>query len=69
MPVTGTQGVEIPDELAIALAANETAQVAFDALDPAQQFEWAREVDDAKEQETRQRRAAKCIEALTQGEP
>ncbi len=69
MPQTTAAGTTIPDELAIALAANETAQIAFDHLDPAQQREWASHVDDAVQQDTRQRRAAECVEALTRGEP
>ncbi len=62
---TTGKGVEIPDELAIALASKGEAQVAFDALDATQQQEWAEHVDDAKQQDTRQRRAAKVVEELT----
>ena len=65
MAHTTDKGVEIPDELAIALAGKEEAQVAFDALEVPQQQEWARHIDDAKQQETRQRRAAKAVEELT----
>jgi len=65
MPETTAQGVEIPDELAIALAAKYEAQVAFDQLKPEHQREWAEHVNDATLPETRQRRAAKCVEALT----
>lgn len=65
MPETTDRGVEIPDELAIALAARYEAQVAFDQLRPEQQRDWAEHVSDATLPETRQRRAAKCVEALT----
>ena len=65
MPDTTEKGVEIPDELAIALAAKSEAQVAFDALEVPQQQEWAEHVDDAKQQDTRQRRAAKVVDELT----
>jgi uncharacterized protein YdeI (YjbR/CyaY-like superfamily) len=65
MPHTTDKGVEIPDELAVALAGKEEAKVAFDALEVPQQQEWAAHVDDAKEQATRQRRAAKAVEELT----
>jgi uncharacterized protein YdeI (YjbR/CyaY-like superfamily) len=65
MPETTEKGVEIPDELAIALAGRPEAQVAFDALEVPQQQEWAEHVADAKQQETRQRRAAKAVEELT----
>jgi uncharacterized protein YdeI (YjbR/CyaY-like superfamily) len=64
MPHTTDKGVEIPDELAIALAANPDAQMAFDALDVPQQQERAEHVDDAKQPDTRQRRAAKAVEEL-----
>jgi uncharacterized protein YdeI (YjbR/CyaY-like superfamily) len=65
MPHTTDKGVEIPDELAIALAGKEEAKVAFDVLAPEQQREWAEHVEDAKQPDTRQRRAAKAVEELT----
>ena len=48
----------------IALAANPDAQVAFDALEVPQQQQLAEHVDDAKQPDTRQRRAAKAVEEL-----
>ncbi|HEY8218284.1 MAG TPA: YdeI/OmpD-associated family protein [Acidimicrobiia bacterium] len=64
MPERTDKGVEIPDELAIALAAAPDAKAAFAALAPSHQREWAEQVDDAKQPDTRQRRAAKCVEEL-----
>jgi len=65
MQDTTANGVEIPDELAIALAEKYEAQVAFDKLDAEQQRTWAAHVEDAAEQTTRQHRAAKAVEELT----
>jgi uncharacterized protein YdeI (YjbR/CyaY-like superfamily) len=64
MPEHTDKGVEIPDELVVALAAAPDARAAFAALPPSHQREWADFVDDAVRPETRQRRAARCIDEL-----
>ena len=64
MPEHTDKGVEIPDELVVALAAAPAAETAFAALAPSHQREWANFIDDAVRPETRQRRAARCIEDL-----
>jgi uncharacterized protein YdeI (YjbR/CyaY-like superfamily) len=64
VPEHTDKGVEIPDELVIALATAPDAHAAFDRLAPSHQREWANYVDDAMKPETRQRRAARCIEEL-----
>ena len=56
--------VEIPAELADALAADPPAKAAFDALAPSHRREYAENVAQAKRPETRQRRAADTIERL-----
>jgi hypothetical protein len=56
--------VEVPPELAAALAADPVAQSAFDALAPTHRNEYARWVGEAKRDETRARRAAQAVERL-----
>lgn len=55
--------VEVPDDLAAALAAAEL-RPAFDALAPSHRKEHVRAILDAKKPETRERRVAAVIEAL-----
>jgi uncharacterized protein YdeI (YjbR/CyaY-like superfamily) len=64
VPEHTDKGIEIPDELVIALAAAPDAEAAFDALAPSQQREWANFVDDGTRPETRERRAARCVDEL-----
>lgn len=56
--------VEIPAELAEALAADPVAGTAFEALAPSRRRELAEHVAEAKRPETRRRRAAEAIERL-----
>ena len=56
--------VDVPPELAELLQASPTARKAFDALSYSHRREHALHVAEAKKPETRQRRAAKTIEAL-----
>ena len=56
--------VEIPAELAEALASDPAASTAFDALAPSRRREHADHVGAAKRPETRLRRAAEVIAAL-----
>jgi hypothetical protein len=56
--------VEIPRELADALAADEAAAAAFEALAPSRRREMAEHVAEAKRPETRQRRAADAVARL-----
>ena len=64
MPKHTDKGVEIPDELVIAFASAPDAEAAFDTLPPSHQREWADFVDDAVRPETRERRAARCVDNL-----
>jgi len=56
--------VSIPDELTAALARNKAAQTAWESLPPSHQREHAKYVAEAKQTETRERRAAKTVETL-----
>jgi uncharacterized protein YdeI (YjbR/CyaY-like superfamily) len=56
--------IEVPEELATALAGDTAARAAWDALPPSHRREHARAVAEAKKPETRQRRVAKALEML-----
>jgi histidyl-tRNA synthetase len=56
--------VEMPEELAAALAASPAARAAFDALSYSHRREHAGYVAEAKQSETRQRRAGRTVERL-----
>jgi hypothetical protein len=56
--------VEVPADLAAALAAKPGARPAFDALSYSARKEYARQVESAKAQETRERRIAGIVAKL-----
>jgi hypothetical protein len=56
--------VDVPDDLAAALAAKPGARAAFDALSYTLRKEHVRQVETAKAQETRERRIAKIVGQL-----
>jgi hypothetical protein len=56
--------IDVPDDLAAALAAEPQVQAAFDALSPSRRKELARAVVDAKRPETREKRIATTLEQL-----
>ena len=58
--------VELPDDLAAALAA-AGARAAFDKLAPSARKEHVRQVETAKAQDTRDRRVAKIVSSLSGG--
>jgi Domain of unknown function (DUF1905)/Bacteriocin-protection, YdeI or OmpD-Associated len=58
--------VEVPADLAAALAASPEAARAWDALAYSHRKEWVRSVEDAKKPETRERRVRAAIAALDQ---
>lgn len=60
--------VEVPTELAAALAANPAARDAFDALAYTHRKEYARWIAEAKRDETRERRVSKALEMLRGGQ-
>jgi hypothetical protein len=67
-PDTATRDVEVPADLAEALAKDEAAKTTFDALAFTHRKEWVRWVEEAKKAETRATRLAKTIEALHAGQ-
>jgi len=60
--------VQVPGELAEAIRASAGAQQAFDKLGYSHRKAYCDHVGEAKRAETRQRRAAKCIELLQEAE-
>lgn len=58
---TEPRTVEVPEDLAAALAMTPGAREAFDALSYSVRKEYARQVETAKAQETRQRRIASIL--------
>ena len=56
--------VEVPADLAKAMAARKGMRAAFDALSYTRRREYARSIEDAKKDETRQRRIAKIVAEL-----
>ena len=67
-PDTAPRAVEVPADLAEALAKDEAAKTTFDALAFTHRKEWVRWVAEAKKAETRAARVAKTIEALHAGQ-
>jgi len=64
---TGARTVELPADLAAALAAHPAARAFFDGLAPSYQKEYVRWVSEPKKPETRQARVAKTVELLLAG--
>ena len=56
--------ISLPPALAEALDAEPAARAAFDALAPSKRKEMARQIAEAKQDETRQRRLEKVLDAL-----
>jgi len=59
--------VVMPDALADALARDVAARAAFDALSYTHRKEYARWIDDAKREETRERRVAQTLAEVARG--
>jgi hypothetical protein len=64
----GERTVEVPAELTAALAGDDEARAAFEALAPSHRKEFARWVGEAKREATRTQRVAKTLEMLHAGE-
>jgi Bacteriocin-protection, YdeI or OmpD-Associated/Domain of unknown function (DUF1905) len=62
---TAPREVEVPDDLAAALAAVPGARESFDALAFSHRKEWVRSVEEAKKPETRVNRIAKAVAAVS----
>ncbi len=61
---TAPRTVEVPDDLATALAAAPGASSAWSRLAYSHQKEWVRSICDAKKPETRARRVAAAVDAV-----
>lgn len=64
---TGPREVEVPEALAAALAGDPDAREAFERLAYTHRKEYARWIDQAKRDDTRQRRVAQALEVLRRG--
>ncbi|MFI5735980.1 YdeI family protein [Kribbella sp. NPDC051587] len=64
----GAANLEIPADLAAAVAAVPAAQAMFDILTSANRFAVVHRVNEAKREETRARRIAQFVEQLSRGE-
>jgi uncharacterized protein YdeI (YjbR/CyaY-like superfamily) len=64
---TAPRKVEVPEALANALAEDSRARAAFERLAYTHRKEYARWIEEAKRDETRQRRVAQTLERLRQG--
>jgi hypothetical protein len=61
--------VELPQALADALAGDADARAGYDRLSYTHRKEYARWIDEARREETRQRRVAQALERLREGKP
>ena len=66
-PDTAPREVEVPADLAEALARDDAARATFDGLSFTHRKEWVRWVEEAKKPETRATRLAKTVESLRAG--
>ena len=64
---TAPREVEVPEALSSALAQDPEARAFFDGLAYTHRKEYARWIDEAKRDETRERRVAQALEMLRQG--
>ena len=64
---TEPREVDVPPDLAAALAADPEAEAAFGRLPYSHRLRWVLSVDEAKSEETRRRRITKTVEALRSG--
>lgn len=64
---TAPREVTVPDDLAAALDAEDTAKAAFEALAYSHKRRHVMSIEDAKTPETRARRIAKAVETLRDG--
>ena len=66
-PDTAPREVDVPADLAEALARDDAARATFDGLSFTHRKEWVRWVEEAKKAETRATRLAKTVESLRAG--
>jgi hypothetical protein len=68
VPDAGPRELELPADLADALASDDQARAFFEGLSFTHRKEWARWIEDAKKPETRQTRLTRTIELLRAGQ-
>jgi hypothetical protein len=66
-PDTAPREVEVPADLAEALAGDTAARATFDGLSHSHRKEWVRWVEEARKPETRATRLARTVESLRAG--
>jgi uncharacterized protein YdeI (YjbR/CyaY-like superfamily) len=66
-PDTAPREVEVPADLAEALAGDDAARATFDGLAFTHRKEWVRWVEEAKKLQTRATRVARTVESLRAG--
>jgi bacteriocin resistance YdeI/OmpD-like protein/uncharacterized protein DUF1905 len=66
---TAPRVIDVPEDLAAALAADPTARRTFDGLSYSNQRFWVEPIVGAKSAETRQRRIEKAVATLREGRP
>jgi Bacteriocin-protection, YdeI or OmpD-Associated/Domain of unknown function (DUF1905) len=66
-PDAAPREVEVPADLAAALAGDDTARATFDGLAFTHRKEWVRWIEEARKPETRATRLAKTVESLRAG--
>jgi len=66
---TAPREVEVPEALAVALAADPEAKASFDRMAFTHRKEYARWIADAKQEQTRQRRLGQALEMIRAGKP
>jgi len=66
---TEPREVEVPAALATALAQDAVARQAFDGMSYTHRKEYARWIEGAKREETREKRVAQALELLREGKP
>jgi pimeloyl-ACP methyl ester carboxylesterase len=66
-PDTAPREVEVPADLAQALAHDDAARASFEGMPLSHRKEWVRWVTEAKKAETRARRIAKTVQSLHEG--
>jgi uncharacterized protein YdeI (YjbR/CyaY-like superfamily) len=64
----GSAAIEVPDDLALALAADPAARAAFDGLSRQNRYSVLYRIQQAKRAETRARRIAAFVDTLRRGE-
>ena len=66
-PRAAARTIEVPEDFAVALAANPAAAQFFDGLAPSHRYEYLEWITGAKRAETRAKRIGQALEWLAEG--